>query len=132
MKLQWDELSGARDPKHCKVVGSTETLAQFPPVQDQVEQTIAIAYDIRAVQRGEITDTRRRMSGYGNALSPIIRAITAELMKCCEAYTKQRIDAAKRGIEQEAFERGVQEGMRQQQELDAATVDGVIYVSELE
>ena len=97
MKLQWEELSGARDPKHQRVVGSTETLAQFPPIQDreieevQVRQTIAIAYDIRAVQRGEITDLHRRMPDFGNVLSTTIWATTAELMKCFEAFTKQRI-----------------------------------------
>ena len=47
-------------------------------------------------------------------------------------YQAAHIDAAKRAIEQEAFERGVREGMRRQKELDAATVDGVIYISELE
>ena len=138
MKLQWDELSGARDPKHRMVVGSPETLEQFPPIQDretdevQVRQTLAIAYDIRAVQRGEITEHPRRMPDLGNVLSPIIRASTEELMECFEKFTMERIEAAKRDIETEAFERGVREGMRRQQELDAASTDGVIYISELE
>ena len=35
MRLQWDELSGACDPKHRRVVGSPETLALFPTVQDR-------------------------------------------------------------------------------------------------
>ena len=92
-----------------------------------------MAYDIQAVQRGEITEHPRRMLDIGNVLSPIIRTSAEELMECLENFTKDSIEAAKKEIAKEAFEGGVREGLRRQQILDAATtVDGVIYVSDLE
>ena len=137
MRLQWDELSGARSPKHRRVVGSPETLALFPPVEDreteqvQVRRTIAVAYDIRAVQRGDVIEYPRRITYRGNVLSPIMRASTEELMTCMEKFTKARIDAIRRELEQKACERGVLEGMRRQQLLDAAAAtDGVIFISD--
>ena len=90
MRIQWDELSGARDTKHRRLVGSPGTVALFPPIQDreteevQVRRTIAVAYDIRAVQRGDIIEHPRRITYRGNVLSPIMRASTEELMKCME------------------------------------------------
>ena len=137
MKLQWDELSGARDAKHRRVVGSPETLALFPPVQEreteevQVRRTIAVAYDIHAVQRGDIIEHPRRITYRGNVLTPIMRVSTEELMKCMEKFTKARIAATRRELEEKAFERGVLEGMRRQQLLEAAmAADGVIFISD--
>ena len=137
MKIQWDELSGARTPKHRRVVGSPETLPLFPPVQDretetvQVRRTIAVAYDIPAVQRGDIIEHPRCITYRGNVLSPIMRASTEELMTCMEKFTKAPIAATRRELEQKAFEWGVLEGMRRQQLLDAATAaDGVIFISD--
>ena len=34
-KLQWDELSGSRDPKHRYLMGTPVTLEKFPPIQDR-------------------------------------------------------------------------------------------------
>ena len=99
MKLQWEELSGARDTKHRRVVGRPVTLALFPPVQDreteevQVNRTIAVAYEIRGVQRGDVVEYPCRINYRGNVLSPIMRASTEELMKCMEKFTKAPIEA---------------------------------------
>ena len=137
MRIQWHEISGARDTKHQRVVGSPETLALFPPVEDreteevQVRRTIAVAYDIRAVQRGDVIEHPSRITYRRNVLSPITRASTEELMKCMEQFTKARIAATRRELEEKAFERGVLEGMRRQQLLEASmAADGVIFISD--
>ena len=94
-------------------------------------QTIAVAYDIRAVQRGDVIEHPRHITYRGNVLSPIMRASTEELMTWMEKLTQARITATRRELEQKAFERGVLEGMRQQQLLDTATAaDGVIFISD--
>ena len=111
MRLQWDELSGARTSRPRRMVGSPETLAQFPPIQDreteevQVSRTVAVAYGIRAVQRGNVIEHPRRITYHANVLSPIVRASTEELMTCMEKFTKARIDAIRMELEQKAFER---------------------------
>ena len=139
MRLQCNELSGSRDPRHRVVVGTPKTLEQFPPIQyretDEVRvgRTLAVAWDIRAVQQGEITEHPRRMSLIGNMLSPVIRTSGEVSMRCLERYTKDSIEMIQKEIEKEAYERGVREGMRRQRELDAATdADGVVHLSDLE
>ena len=98
LKLQWDELSGARTSKPRTMVGSPETLALFPPVEDretdqvQVRRTLAVAYDIRAVQRGQVFEHPRRVTFDANVLSPIVRTSPDELMIYLEKFTKARID----------------------------------------
>ena len=118
------------------MVGSPETLALFPPMEDreteevQVRRTVAVAYDIRAVQRGNVMEHPRRITYNANVLSPIVRASTDELMRCMEKFTKARIDAIRRELEKKAFDRGVVEGMRRQQLADQAAADGVIFISD--
>ena len=52
-------------------------------------------------------------------------------MKCMEQFTKARIAATRRELEEKAFERGVLEGMRRQQLLEASmAADGVIFISD--
>ena len=115
---------------------SPETLAQFPPIQDreteevQVRQTVAVAYDIRAVQRGNVIKHPRRITYHANVLSPIVRASTEELMTRMEKFTKARIDAIRMELEKKAFDRGVVEGMGRQQLADQAAADGVIFISD--
>ena len=92
-------------------MGNTKTLEKFPPIQDrekdevQVGRTLAVAWDIRAVKRGKITEHPRRMPHIGNVSSPIIRTSAEELMRCLERFTEDSIEAAQRKIEKEAFER---------------------------
>ena len=136
MRLQWDELSGARTSRPRTMVGSPETPALFPPIQDreteevQVRRTVAVAYDNRAVQRGNVIEHPRRITYHANVLSPILRASTDELMACMEKFTKARIAAIRMELEKKAFDRGVVEGMRRQQLADLAAADGVIFISD--
>ena len=136
LKIQWDELSGARTSKPRTMVGSPETLALFPPIQDreteqvQVRRTLAVAYDIRAVQRGHVIEHPRRITFDANVLSPTVRASTDELMACMEKFTKARIDAIRMELEKKAFDRGVVEDMRRQQMADRATAEGIIFISD--
>ena len=136
LKLQWDELSGARTSKPRTMVGSPETLALFPPVEDretdqvQVRRTLAVAYDIRAVQRGHVIEHPHRVTFDANVLSPIVRTSPDELMIYLEKFTKARIDKIRMELERKAFDRGVLEGMRRQQMADRATADGIILISD--
>ena len=101
-KLQWDELSGSRDPKHRYLMGTPATLEKFPTLQDrdtdkvQVGQTHVLAWDIRTVQRGEIIEHPRQMPIIGNVLSPIIRTSAEELMKCLDQFTGDSIEATQK------------------------------------
>ena len=118
LKIQWDDLSGARTSRPRTMVGSPETLALFPPIQDreteqvQVRRALAVAYDIRAVQRGHVVEYPRRITFDANVLSPTVRASTDELMACMEKFTKARIDSIRMELEKKAFDQGVVEGMR--------------------
>ena len=136
LKLQWRELSGGRTSKPRTMVGSPETLTLFPPVEDretdqvQVKRTLAVAYDIRAVQRGQVFEHPRRVTFEANVLSPIVRTSPDELMIYLEKFTKARIDEIRMDLERKAFDRGVLEGMRRQQMADRDAADGVILISD--
>ena len=136
LKLQWNELSGGRTSKPRTMVGSPETLALFPPVEDretdqvQVRRTLAVAYDIRAVQRGQVFEHPRRVTLDANVLSPIVRTSPDELMIYLEKFTKARIDEIRMDLERKAFDRGVLEGMRRQQMADRDAADGIILISD--
>ena len=136
LKLQWDELSGGRTSKPRTMVGSPETLALFPPVEDretdqvQVRRTLAVAYDIRAVQRGQVFEHPRHVTFDANVLSPIVRTSPDELMIYLEKFTKARIDEIRMDLERKAFDRGVLEGMRRQQMADRDAADGIILISD--
>ena len=118
------------------MVGSPETLALFPSVEDretdqvQVRRTLAVAYDIRAVQRGQVIEHPRRVTFDANVLSPIVRTSPDELMIYLEKFTKARIDEIRMEIERKAFDRVVLEGMRRQQMADRATANGIILISD--
>ena len=115
------------------MVGSETTLALFPPVEDretdqvQVRRTLAVAYDIRAVQRGQVVEHPRRVTF---VLSPIVRTSPDELMTYLENFTKARIDEIRMDLERKAFDRGVLEGMRRQQMADRDAADGIILISD--
>ena len=136
LKLQWDELSGSRTSRPRTMVGSETTLALFPPVEDretdqvQVRRTLAVAYDIRAVQRGQVVEHPRRVTFDANVLSPIVRTSPDELMTYLEKFTKPRIDEIRMDLERKAFDRGVLEGMRRQQMADRDAADGIILISD--
>ena len=136
LKLQWDELSGSRTSRPRTMVGSDKTLALFPPVEDretdqvQVRRTLAVAYDIRAVQRGQVVEHPRRVTFDANVLSPIVRTSPDELMTYLEKFTKARIDEIRMDLERKAFDRGVLEGMRRQQMADRDAADGIILISD--
>ena len=136
LKLQWDELSGGRTSKPRTMVGSPETLALFPPVEDretdqvQVRRTLAVAYNIRAVQRGQVFEHPLRVTFDANVLSPIVRTSPDELMIYLEKFTKARIDEIRMELERKAFDRGVLEGMRRQQMADRDAADGIILISD--
>ena len=112
LKLQWDELSGSRTSRPRTMVGSDKTLALFPPVEDretdqvQVRRTLAVAYDIRAVQRGQVVEHPRRVTFDANVLSPIVRTSPDELMTYLEKFTKAHIDEIRMDLERKAFDRG--------------------------
>ena len=74
-----------------------------------MRRTVAVAYDIRAVQRGNVMEHPRRITYHANVLSLIVRASTEELMTCMEKFTKARIDAIRMELEKKAFDRGVVE-----------------------
>ena len=52
-----------------------------------MRRTVAVAYDIRAVQRGNVMEHPRRITYHANVLSLIVRASTEELMTCMEKFT---------------------------------------------
>ena len=118
------------------MVGSPKTLALFPPVEDretdqvQVRRTLAVAYDIRAVRRGQVFEHPRRVTFDANVLSPIVRTSPDELMIYLEKFTKARIDEIRMDLERKAFDRGVLEGMRRQQMADRDAADGIILISD--
>ena len=136
LKLQWDELSGGRTSRPRTMVGSETTMARFPPVEDretdqvEVRRTLAVAYDIRAVQRGQVVEQSRRLTFDANVLSPIVRTSPDELMTYLEKFTKARIDEIRMDLERKAFDRGVLEGMRRQQMADRDAADGIILISD--
>ena len=117
------------------MVGSSKTLALFPPVEDretdqvQVRRTLAVAYDIRAVQRGQVVEHPHRVTFDANVLSPIVRTSPDELMTYLEKFTKARIDEIQMDLERKALDRGVLEGMRRQQMADLDAADGIILIS---
>ena len=136
LKLQWDELSGGRTSRPRTMVGSETTMARFPPVEDretdqvEVRRTLAVAYDIRAVQRGQVVEQSRRLTFDANVLSPTVRTSPDELMTYLEKFTKARIDEIRMDLERKAFDRGVLEGMRRQQMADRDAADGIILISD--
>ena len=136
LRLQWDELSGGRTSRPRTMVGSETTMARFPPVEDretdqvEVRRTLAVAYDIRAVQRGQVVEQSRRLTFDANVLSPIVRTSPDELMTYLEKFTKARIDEIRMDLERKAFDRGVLEGMRRQQMADRDAADGIILISD--
>ena len=136
LKLQWNELSGGRTSRPRTMVGSEATMARFPPVEDretdqvEVRRTLAVAYDIRAVQRGQVVEQSRRLTFDANVLSPIVRTSPDELMTYLEKFTKARIDEIRMDLERKAFDRGVLEGMRRQQMADRDAADGIILISD--